>query len=290
MRLLSLLPIALLVAGALGDDDDDLPPPGSPALEYTDGAFSEPNGRISSYNEDNKMNISWTTTYETTNIYLIVGYEWAAPIQLATNSAQTWFQWDVTAASTNSSEIYVLRAVNGTGTPDQQAVGGFLSAAFYIPVKETTTPTTTLSTLSTSATAPAQTSSNSESNTTPTPTPTTTSTPNTGLSEGSKIGVGVGVGVGVVGLAALAAAFVFWRRSTRKQSPPGPQPYEMPLNGDFSPHLQSVQPYDNNQQALGGYYKPPEIGETRGVELDAGQGHQFTPEANVHGVPRAELQ
>ncbi|TRX92667.1 hypothetical protein FHL15_006341 [Xylaria flabelliformis] len=291
MRLLSLLPISLLVACVLGDDT--LPPPGQPALDYTDGTFSEPNGGTSSYSPGNKMNISWTTTYETTNIYLIVGYDWAAPIQLTTNSAQTWFQWTVATDSTNSSEIYVFRGVNGTGTADQKAVGGFLSASFYIPVKEKTTPTTTFSTLTTSATAPAKTAIGGESSTTPTP----TSTPNAGLSEGSKIGIGVGVGVGVVGLAALVAAFVFWRKSKGKQQPPGPQPYEMPLNGDFSPHfqnaqpyVQSVQPYDSNQQALAGYYKPPETGETRGAELDAGQGHQFIPEAHDQRVTRAELQ
>ncbi|KAI8955957.1 hypothetical protein F4801DRAFT_574161 [Xylaria longipes] len=265
MRLLSLLPISLLIACTLGDDD--LPPPGQPALKYDDGSFSEPNGGTSSYNQGAQMNISWTTTYETT-----------------TNSAQSWFQWDVTTDSKNSSEIYVFRAVNGTGTADQKAVGGFLSAAFYIPVKENTTPTSTLSTLSTSATEPAKTAGSSGSQTTP----TTTSAPNAGLSEGAKIGIGVGVGVGVVGLVALAAAFLFWRKSKARQQPQGPQPYEMPLN--HSPHFQSAQPYDGNQQALGGYYKPPETGETRGVELDAGQGHQFVTEANDHTVTRAELQ
>ncbi|KAI0439174.1 hypothetical protein F4803DRAFT_54917 [Xylaria telfairii] len=288
MRLLSLLPISLLVACALADDNSDLPPPGEPALEYTDGSFSEPNGGTSSYSPGNKMNISWTTTYETTNIYLIVGYDWAAPIQLTTNTAQTWFQWDVTTDSTNSSEIYVFRGVNGTGTADQKAVGGFLSAAFYIPVKASTTPTTTLSTLTTSATEPAKTPIGGESD--PTSSPSTTSAPSAGLSEGTKIGIGVGVGVGVLGLAALAAAFVFWRKSKGRQQPPAPQPYEMPLNGDFSPHFQSAQPYDNNQQALAGYYKPPETGETRGTELDAGQGHQWVPEANDHRAMRAELQ
>ncbi|KAI0865528.1 hypothetical protein F4860DRAFT_510067 [Xylaria cubensis] len=290
MRLLSLLPISLLVACVLGDDS--LPPPGQPALDYTDGTFSEPNGGTSSYSPGNKMNISWTTTYETTNIYLIVGYDWAAPIQLTTNSAQTWFQWTVATDSTNSSEIYVFRGVNGTGTADQKAVGGFLSASFYIPVKEKTTPSTTFSTLTTSATAPAKTAIGGESSTTPTP----TITPSAGLSEGSKIGIGVGVGVGVLGLAALVAAFLFWRKSKGKQQPPGPQPYEMPLNRDFSPHfqnaqpyVQSVQPYDSNQQALAGYYKP-ETGETRGAELDGGQGHQFIPEAHDQRVTRAELQ
>ncbi|KAI0972985.1 hypothetical protein F4678DRAFT_34504 [Xylaria arbuscula] len=290
MRLFSLLPVSLLVAFALGDDD--LPPPGEPALDYTDGTFSEPNGGTASYNQGAQMNISWTTTYATTSIYLIAGYDWAAPVQLTTNSAQTWFQWDVTTDSTNSSEIYVFRGVNGTGTADQKATGGFLSAAFYIPVKESTTPTTTLSTVTQSATEPAKTPDSAITAST-TSTPTTTTSPSTGLSEGSRIGIGVGVGVGVLGLGALAAAFLFWRKSKGKKQP-APQPYEMPLNGDFPPppHLQqTTQVYDSNHQGLAGYYKPPEIGETRGAELDAGQGHQFIPEAHPHdATTRVELQ
>lgn len=224
------------------------------------------------------------------------------------NTAQTWFQWDVTTDSTNSSEIYVFRIVNGTGTAEQKAAGGFLSAAFYISVKDTSASTSTLSTLTVSATEPVKTSASSSmwplepcyvvvltcalaSEATPTTTSTTTTTPNTGTSQGAKIGIGVGVGVGVLGLGALAAAFIFWRKSKGKQQPPGPQPYEMPLNGDFSPHYQSAQPYDNNHQSLAGYYKPPEIGETRGTELDAGQGHQFVPEATLDNrVGRVELQ
>ncbi|KAI1165378.1 hypothetical protein F5B18DRAFT_167105 [Nemania serpens] len=290
MRLLSLSPVSLLATFALGDG---LPPPGSPALDYTDGSFSEPGGATASYSQGNKMNISWATVYETTNIYLIVGYNWGAPIQLATNSAQTWVQWDVNTDSTNSSEIYVFRGVNGTGTPTQQATGGFLSAAFYIPVKKSSQPTSTSTSSSstTSATEPARTSTSSDAGTTPTPTPTTTSAPSSGISEGAKIGVGVGVGVGVLGLGALAAAFFFWRKSKKGQQPTPPQPYEMPLNGDFPPVFQGTQQYTAEQQALAGYYKPPVIGETRGAELDAGQGHHFVPEASPDDRgTRAELQ
>lgn len=131
---------------------------------------------------------------------------------------------------------------------------------------------------------------------TPTPTPTPTSAPISGISEGAKVGVGVGVGLGVLGLGALAAALFFWRKSKKTQPLPSPQPYEMPLNGDFPSLFQAAQQqyaphYTANQQALAGYYKPPEIGGTRGSELDAGQGHHFVPEASPDGRgPRAELQ
>ncbi|KAJ2993056.1 hypothetical protein NUW58_g1960 [Xylaria curta] len=258
MRLLLLLPVSLLAAFTLGQTG--LPPPGSPALEYTDGAFLEPNGGTLEYGQGNKMNI--------------------------TNSAQSWFQWDVTTDSKNSSEIYVFRAVNGTGTAEQKALGGFLSAAFRIPVKETAGPTTTLSTLTTSATGPSNTAASAD----PGITPSTTSEPGSGISGGAKIGIGVGVGVGVVGLAALAAAFLFWRKTKGRKQSPGPQPYEMPLNTDFSPQPQIAQPYGVDHQNLAGYYKPPETGATRGAELDAGQGHQFITEANPDHSRRAELQ
>jgi hypothetical protein len=84
MRLLSLLPVSLLATTVLGDSS--LPPPGQPALTYTDGSFSEPNGATSNYGVGNKMNISWETTYETANLYLIAGYVFDAPIQLASSS------------------------------------------------------------------------------------------------------------------------------------------------------------------------------------------------------------
>ncbi|GAP92354.1 hypothetical protein SAMD00023353_8000220 [Rosellinia necatrix] len=313
MRLFSLLPVSLLAALALADDEG-LPPPGSPALEYTDGSFSEPNGGTASYGQGNKMNISWTSVYETTSVYLIVGYQWASPIQLTTNSAQSWFQWEVSTDSTNSTEIYVFRGVNGTGTAEQVALGGFLSAAFYIPVKETNSQTATFTTLSTSALEPSQTTTSDASSSTTSTTTTNTSVPDSGISEGTRIGIGVGVGVGVLGIGALVAAFVFWRKSKARQQSPNPQPYEMPLNGDFSPRYPNAPPYagspqpyagggqqpyndhqppyDSNQQALAGHYKPPEHGVTRGAELDAGQGHQFVPEAhpNNTGAARAELQ
>lgn len=86
MRLFSLLSFSLWAASALGQDDEGLPPPGSPALTYTDGSFSEPNGGTASYNQGTRMNISWSSVYETTSVYLIVGYDWASPIQLTSSS------------------------------------------------------------------------------------------------------------------------------------------------------------------------------------------------------------
>ncbi|KAI1108909.1 hypothetical protein F5Y14DRAFT_434391 [Nemania sp. NC0429] len=311
MRNLSLLCVSLLATFALGDDND-LPPPGSPALPYTNGSFSEPSGNIASYSQGNRMNISWTTVYETTSIFLITGYVWAAPKQITTNSAQTWTLWDVETDSTNSSEIYVFRAVNGTADLAEQNTGGFLSAAFFIPVKEPSQSSSSSSssatpTPTTSATSSAKTSS--DATTTPTPTPTNSSPPSSGLADGAKIGIGVGVGVGGIGLAALATAFFFWRRSKKAKGPP-PQPYEMPLNGDFPPAFQGTQhqgaqqytpetqqytpgtqQYTAEQQAMAGYYKPPQFGETRGAELDAGQGHHYVPEASPDDrTTRAELQ
>ncbi|KAI3327862.1 hypothetical protein HD806DRAFT_337793 [Xylariaceae sp. AK1471] len=317
MRLLSLLPVCLVASFALGDTP--IPPPGQPALEYTDGIFSEPDGAPFNYRPGSKMNVSWDTTYETSNLYLIVGYDFAAPIQIITNTAQNWFQWDVTTDSTNSSEIYVFRVVNGSGTANEQAVGGFLSASFYIPLiktETTSTSTTISSTTSTTSTSTTSTTALAKAPTAPAPDATQSmdSVAKAAISEGSRIGIGVGVGVGVLGVGALLAAFLFWRRSKKRQQPPAPGSYELPHNGSASPnpqnaqpyteerqalaagygtspHAQTAQPYSDQQQALAGYYKPPETGEVRGAELDAGQGYNFVPEAYTNNkTTRAELQ
>lgn len=40
--------------------------------------------------------------------------------------------WDVAAKTSNASSIYVLRVVDTYGTNDEQKVGGFMSATFYV--------------------------------------------------------------------------------------------------------------------------------------------------------------
>lgn len=157
----------------------DLPGPGYPALVYADGLFTVPGGSQSTYTLGSTMNVSWQTAYETSNLWLIIGWSFDTPVQLAcksnstftslslkliensaANVGQTWYQWEVTTNSKNSSEVYAFRIVNGTGTDAQQLDGGFLSAAFWIDGLPTTSipVSSAASRISTSAEAPTTTS------------------------------------------------------------------------------------------------------------------------------------
>ncbi|KAL7623758.1 hypothetical protein AAE478_005311 [Parahypoxylon ruwenzoriense] len=293
-----LRPLAALVCLSSVAFGQDLPGPGEPALQYTDGAFTEPRGSQSTYRLGATMNVSWATSYDTSNLWLIVGWSFNTPVQLASNIGQTWYEWKVATDSTNSSEIYAFRVVNATGTIEDQQGGGFLSAAFWISGLQTTSSSSsisvTASTISTSASAPATTSQATQTNTidgafaSESTIPTTTP----GLTQGGKIGVGVGVGVGGVGIIALIVGIILFRRSrnNKTQAADSMEPYsQTPQTFPTTPQTYvstlASQPYNE-------YYKPAEMeGVGRGAELDAGQGHRFVPE--VHADPQrpaAELQ
>ncbi|KAI1659165.1 hypothetical protein F4813DRAFT_354067 [Daldinia decipiens] len=274
----------------------DLPGPGEPALQYTDGAFSEPRGSQSTYRLGATMNVSWDTTYETSNLWLIVGWSFNSPVQLASNVGQTWYEWKVSTDSTNSSEIYAFRVVNASGTTEDQQGGGFLSAAFLIDGLQTTTLSSTISHISTSASAPVTTST-STSSTVTTQTPESTfGTQSSGLTDSGKIGVGVGVGLGGVGIIALVLGILFFRRSrnSRTQAADSMEPYSQSPQ-TFPP---TPQPYHGAADAqFHGYYKPVEPSEMeavgRSAELDGGQKDVLTSGAYPGNAPRqhpAELQ
>ncbi|KAI0019450.1 hypothetical protein F4780DRAFT_446263 [Xylariomycetidae sp. FL0641] len=260
------------------------------------------------------MNVSWSTFYEASDLYLIVGYDFVTPIQLLTNSAQPWYQWEVSTDSTNSSQIYAFRVVNAQGTEYDKLDGGFLSAPFYINSNQASieTTSTSLTRISTSAIAPVETSKGSSTQTSATQTTTTAAASTTptgasasaGLSEGAKVGVGVGVGVGAIGIGALLAALWFWKKSRKPRAedaaaPTGPfAPYtdEMVSHPASTAHTPSVVP----SGPVGAHYKPAEVDNVRNSELDAGQGHLYSPElypahspavpAEPNSRPPAELQ
>ncbi|KAI2779267.1 hypothetical protein F4815DRAFT_474738 [Daldinia loculata] len=274
----------------------DLPGPGEPAFEYTDGAFTEPRGSQATYRLGATMNVSWDTTYETSNLWLIVGWSFNSPIQLASNVGQTWYEWKVSTDSTNSSEIYAFRVVDASGTTEDQQGGGFLSAAFWIGGLQTTTLSSTISHISTSASAPVTTSTSTSSSVTSQTPESTSESQSSSLSDSGKIGVGVGVGVGGVGIIALVLGILFFRRSknSRTQAADSMEPYSQSSQA-FPP---TPQPYHGAADAqFPGYYKPTEPSEMEGVgksaELDGGQKDILTPSAYPGNAPRqhpAELQ
>ncbi|KAI8960650.1 hypothetical protein F5Y11DRAFT_349274 [Daldinia sp. FL1419] len=274
----------------------DLPGPGEPALEYADGAFSEPRGSQSTYTLGSTMNVSWHTTYETSNLWLIVGWSFGSPVQLASNLGQTWYEWKVSTDSTNSSEIYAFRVVNAGGTIEDQQGGGFLSAAFWIDGLPTTSISSTMSHVSTPASTPIATSTSTSSSATSQTAESTNDRASSGLSDSGKIGVGVGVGVGGVGIIALVLGVIFLRRSknSRTQAADSMEPYSQPPQ-EFPSTSQTYQGPADPQ--LHGYYKPMEPSEMegvgRGAELDGGQKVSLTHNAYLGDGPRshpAELQ
>jgi len=64
-------------------DNTCYPPPGQVSLTYPDGSFMEPNSVPSTFGAGAKLNISWTTIYPTSTLYLIGGCNWNQPLQLA---------------------------------------------------------------------------------------------------------------------------------------------------------------------------------------------------------------
>ncbi|KAI1767050.1 hypothetical protein GGR53DRAFT_161925 [Hypoxylon sp. FL1150] len=287
-------PLAALVllGSVVTAQDDDLPGPGEPALQYADGAFTEPRGEQTTYNQGTTLNVSWETSYDTSNLWVIQGWDFNSPIQLATNIGQTWYEWTVTTDSTNKTEIYSFRIVNATGTREQQQGGGFLSAAFYIGNLKVTSSSisSTASHVSTSASAPAATTEAQVTSNASGAAQTTDVASTAGLSEDGKIGVGVGVGVGGVGLIALIAGILLYRRSknNKTRAASGMEPYsQTPQTYAATP---TPQPYE--------YYKPADSGPSEmentaiSAELPGNQGYSpqgYYGEQN-QGQHRSELQ
>ncbi|KAI4866996.1 hypothetical protein F4820DRAFT_232075 [Hypoxylon rubiginosum] len=294
---------ALILLGSIVSAQDDLPQPGEPALQYTDGAFTEPRGSQSTYNLGTTLNVSWHTTYDTSNLWLIVGWKFNEPIQLATNIGQTWYEWEVSTDSTNTTEVYSFRVVNATGTEEQQQGGGFLSATFYIGNLKASTSSisSTASHVSTSASAPAATSEAAVTSSSVGPAITTDSTvaSTAGLSEGGKIGVGVGVGVGGVGIIALIAGILLYRRSknNKTKAADGMEPYsQTPQTFPSTPQTYAGTP---GPQSYNEYYKPatgPSEMENTAVSAElpgngSGFAHQgYAYPGNNQGSHRVELQ
>ncbi len=80
-------PLATLIFLSSVAFGQDLPGPGEPALTYADGSFTEPRGSQSTYRVGSTMNVSWDTTYDTSNLWLIIGWSFNSPIQLACESS-----------------------------------------------------------------------------------------------------------------------------------------------------------------------------------------------------------
>ncbi|KEQ95499.1 hypothetical protein AUEXF2481DRAFT_5100 [Aureobasidium subglaciale EXF-2481] len=214
------------------------------APSYQDGVFSSPDTAITQIVDKGvEMNVTWATSYESVNLYLIFGQDYTNPRGLRISTTDTFYLWTIDDFGNNSLP-FSFRAVNAAGTSKEQAGGGFYTGQFWIRDRSATTTTTTSSAVPTTTTTRSSavpTASESVSSTvsttattlqstsaitiTPVSTTSTTTvsssasasapTSTTSSSDSSSqrhlvIGVGVGIGVGVAAL--LIGAFVLWRR------------------------------------------------------------------------------
>ena len=133
MWLRNLVVVVLLAIHGSASDYECGTNPGESAGFYEDGIFTVPNGNMESFSVGTMMNISWTTEYTSMTLWLITGCDFARPTRsLVTGYSGTFFQWEVSTTSTNSSQVYLFRIVNDEGTTDDLLSGGFLSATFRI--------------------------------------------------------------------------------------------------------------------------------------------------------------
>ncbi|KAH8649129.1 hypothetical protein BX600DRAFT_517522 [Xylariales sp. PMI_506] len=269
MRLeLSFLLLAFLASPSNADDQSCPTLPGSAALTYTDGSFSLPKGNTPTYSSGSTMNISWTTDFEASTLWLITGCDFAAPTKsLVVGSTTPYYIWTIDTTSTNSSEVYLFRVVDSTANTTEQQIGGFLSASFYIsggPTSSSSTSSVTSTTSSSSLSNIVAPTTAGDTTTTASSSPTTTASASTsaGLSTGAKAGVGIGVAVGALGLLGLGA--FFWRRSRNSQDKGTPMQAVATVPGGGNNYYQPQGPWPETHQAgtvssAGGvqeYYKP----------------------------------
>jgi hypothetical protein len=127
--------------------------PGKPPLNYVDGSFSIPSPIVPAYTTGTKLNITWSTKFQFSTLWLITGCNFESPTaSLAVGTTARFFEWTVSTTSTNSSQIYLFRVVNTVGDAASQMVEGFLSSSFQISGGPTSTLQPATSTLLSSST------------------------------------------------------------------------------------------------------------------------------------------
>ncbi|THW78531.1 hypothetical protein D6D17_10103 [Aureobasidium pullulans] len=114
------------------------------AQEYTDGLFTNPiNTDTPLLDVGAVINVTWTTTYEVVDLFLIFGTDYTDSFIATLHTTEEFYVWTVDDHGNNSLP-FTFHAVNATGTEEQRALGGFWSGQFWLR----DTPATTSSTSS----------------------------------------------------------------------------------------------------------------------------------------------
>ncbi|KAI0386203.1 hypothetical protein F5Y04DRAFT_275811 [Hypomontagnella monticulosa] len=253
----------------------------SPAVLAQTGSFFRPPS--SGENGDFSQNWNWTlgetqsimftTTYTDYNITLWQegadsnsGLKGPSIFQTQGGSV-TEFDWSVQIYQFDlqTSNVFFLWVM--PSNPDDTS--SFTSHYFNI-LKEATSSTsssTTTTSSTTSGSTSSSTSTTAAASTTPTTTPTQTPEASNALSPGAQ--AGIGIGASAVGLAALAGAFFWWRKSRPNHQAPGPGPnLDPPVM--MAPMPQTIPPKP--------YGPPVELG---GVGWYPGANPEYQPSRNT---------
>ncbi|KAK8108327.1 uncharacterized protein PG998_010340 [Apiospora kogelbergensis] len=182
------------------------------------GTFAFPKIYGEKYRETSSLNISWSTKYEAVNLQCYQRGKVATPMQLSTNLAEKWFQWDIKVQETNLTEPYVFRIVNARGTAQEKSGGGFWSSSFFIvrDAVPSSTPSATNTPSSTPSPPPVI-----SANEIPLSESTPSASPEVEASSSLAPGAIAGIVVGALAGAALLGFFAFWfgRRKRSKSEP-----------------------------------------------------------------------
>ncbi|THX46399.1 hypothetical protein D6D06_10106 [Aureobasidium pullulans] len=87
------------------------------------------------------INVTWTTTYEVVNLFLIFGTDYTDSFIATLHTTEEFYVWTVDDHGNNSLP-FTFHAVNATGTEEQRALGGFWSGQFWLRDTPATTSTT----------------------------------------------------------------------------------------------------------------------------------------------------
>ncbi|KAF2278189.1 uncharacterized protein EI97DRAFT_499695 [Westerdykella ornata] len=184
--------------------------------DSANGSFIFPRAYPLAFREGSNINISWSTKYENINLYFYQRGKVADSVQLVTNLATNWYQWEVRAQETNLTNPFVFRVVNAKGTAEERTNGGFWSTSWYLTRGGDTSQSVTLSSSTVSSTtAPSSTASLSGTTTAPTTGSSQTSgTHDNGFPKGAIIGLTIGL---VLAAAIIVAGILYYLKQRRKR-------------------------------------------------------------------------
>ncbi|KAF2682382.1 hypothetical protein K458DRAFT_390873 [Lentithecium fluviatile CBS 122367] len=233
------------------------------------GSFVFPRTYPITFREGSSINISWSTTYKNINLYFYQRGQVATSVQLVTNLAIEWYQWEVRTEEANLTNPFVFRVVNAQGTSEEQSSDGFWSTSWYLARDGSSSESVTLSSSAASpTTTPSSTASSSQATSSESPSSTTqgtkteatatlstaTETHDSGVGKGAI--VGLTVGLVVTGVIIIAGLLYYLRKRRRSKGALSSAPLPAASGYDDKAHIQMQPGYHPVHEA---FVQPPEL-------------------------------